>query len=522
MEVTVAGLRSVPVGAVPQVSSIAEQAERELSVAVRGRLSRQDVDRLSYARDMWPLGLLWVRQGRTPTPPDFVAWPGDEREVIALIDVARRLKVPLIPFGAGSGVCGGTWAVQGGVAVDLKRFDAIGEVDVRGRFVDVGAGVMGETLERRLNARGFTLGHFPSSIYTSTVGGWLAARSAGQLSSRYGKIEDMVISVRFVTGTGELVVTPPRPFRGPDLQQLFIGSEGTLGMFTGARLRVHPLATGRSFRGFQLPTLGDGLTAIRQMFHDGLRPAVVRLYDPLDTALVGSGHSSDEVVPPSQRGPLETEVVPALLRVLAPQALGRSGLLNRAGALFKKSRLIVMFEGDAQRSAEEEAAARRICTRLGAADLGPEPGEHWLAHRYDVSFRMSKIIEAGAWADTMEVATTWDRVERVYAAVKQAAAPHALVICHFSHAYVEGCSLYFSFVAAAADEQTSRERYDTLWRVALSAAMSAGANVSHHHGIGLLKARALQDSLGDGRVALQQLKTFFDPAGIMNPGKLGL
>lgn len=515
----VTAIASHPVGALPAPSARALAVEAQLKTLLGGRVSHTDQDRLSYARDMWPLALLWIRAGRTPPPPDLICWPKNEDELTAIIQLGRKEKLALIPFGAGSGVCGGTWAIHGGISIDLKRFDSIGEVDEVHRTVDVGAGVMGETLERRLNSRGWTLGHFPSSIYMSTVGGWLAARSAGQLSSKYGKIEDMVASVTFITGTGEKLVTPERPFSGPDLSQVLIGSEGTLGIFTAARLRVFPVATGQVFHGFEFKSVPDGLEAIRQIFCAGLRPAVVRLYDPFDTAIVGKGKPSHRKSAP---GVLRHEVLPALLRIVAPQTLGRPKLFNYATRLFARSRLILMFEGDAARCAEEDRAARAICAGLSGADLGEEPGKHWYAKRYDVSYRMSKVIDAGAFADTMEVATTWDKVHAVYEKVHHAARAHAFVLCHFSHAYLEGCSLYFSFVGSAASEPEMLERYEALWTDALSAAVSAGANVSHHHGVGIFKARAMQDSLNEGRTLLAALKRHFDPDGVMNPGKLGL
>ncbi|MBL8950598.1 MAG: FAD-binding oxidoreductase, partial [Myxococcaceae bacterium] len=303
--------------------------------------------------------------------------------------------------------------------------------------------------------------------------------------------------------------------------QLLIGSEGTLCVFTRARLRVFPLAEARAFHAYDFKSLTDGLEAIRLMFRAGLRPSVVRLYDPFDTAIVGDRAPHTETTSPAAGPLLSRELLPALYRVLAPQTLGRPGLMNRAASLFKKSRLVLVFEGEAQRANDEDLAARTLCARLGAADLGPKPAEQWLEARYDVAYRMSKVFEGGAFADTFEVAAPWERVLEIYERVRAAVSPHAFVLCHFSHAYLDGCSLYFSFVGAAG-EGHERERYETIWRIALSAAQSAGANVSHHHGVGLLKARALQDALGEGRHALKWLKDHFDPDGVMNPGKLGL
>ncbi len=223
----------VSVSALPPPSEAATALAQELAALLPGRVSLQEQDRLCYARDMWPQGLIWIREGRTPPPPDLVAWPKSEEEIAEVIRLARARKVPVIPFGAGSGVCGGTWAVQGGIALDLKRLEDVGAVDPDRLTVEAGAGVIGEVLERKLNAQGYTLGHFPSSIWMSTLGGWLAARSAGQLSNRYGKIEDMVLSVRAVTGRGELLVTPERPLRGA-------GPRAAADRLGGHALHLHP------------------------------------------------------------------------------------------------------------------------------------------------------------------------------------------------------------------------------------------------------------------------------------------
>lgn len=518
----VSALRSFSAAALPPPSEAARAALAELSDALAGRVSSADQDRLCYSRDMWPKALLWIRQGRIPPPPDLVAWPADEGEVAEAIRVARAHRLAVVPFGAGSGVCGGTWAIRGGIALDLKRLDRVGTVDPERRRVEAQAGVIGEVLERQLSAQGFTLGHFPSSIYMSTLGGWLAARSAGQLSNKYGKIEDMVLAVRAVAGTGERIVTPERPLPGPDLAPLLIGSEGTLCVFTSASLRVHPKPELRTFRGFRFRSMADGVDAIRALFRDGLRPAVVRLYDPLDTELVGRGRSRGEhrTRAPSLRTPLKANLLPALLRRLSPHVLGRPAALNRAAELLRSCLLVLSFEGEAGRSERDDRRARAVCAQVGGVDLGEEPGRRWFESRYDVSFKMSKVLDHGAFADTMEVAATWDKVLEVYDAVRAAVRPLAFTLCHLSHAYLEGCSLYFSFVGAAAGDEALERRYESLWSTALSAAIRAGATVSHHHGVGLLKQAAFAEELGEGRRYLAALKSTFDPDGIMNPGKL--
>lgn len=508
---------------VPPPSALALEVARALGQRLPGRVSTREQDRVSYARDLWPKALLWIRQGRLPPPPDLVVWPRTEAEVAEVIFFARERKLPVIPFGAGSGVCGGVWAVRGGIALDLKKLERVGVVDADALTVEAEAGVIGEVLERNLNRQGYTLGHFPSSIYMSTLGGWLAARSAGQLSNKYGKIEDMVLSVRAVTGRGEPLATPERPFAGPDLAQVLLGSEGTLCAFTQAKLRVHPLPEHRAFRGFQFKDVSHGVEAIRQLYREGLRPAVVRLYDPFDTAIVGRSHGQAHVrTAPSLKTAFRADVVPQLLRQLTPRTLGRPRFFNRVTSLLRSCLLVLVFEGELRRTQREEEAARELCLRLGGEDEGEAPARRWLETRYDVSYKMSPVLDAGGFADTMEVATTWDKVLDVYERVREAVAPWAFVLCHFSHAYVEGCSLYFSFAASGGSEAEQEQRYDGLWQAALGAAMSAGATVSHHHGVGLLKAKALLEELGDGRRLLFGLKRAFDPEGIMNPGKLGL
>ncbi|MHB8876871.1 MAG: FAD-binding oxidoreductase, partial [Myxococcaceae bacterium] len=490
--------------------------------ALKGRVSTLEQDRLSYSRDLWPKALLWIRQGRIPAPPDLVVWPATEEEVLRVIAVARAHRMAVVPFGAGSGVCGGVWAVKGGISLDLKRLDQVGQVDEEHRTVEAGAGIIGEVLERRLNEQGFSLGHFPSSIYMSTLGGWLAARSAGQFSNKYGKIEDMVLAVTAVTGSGQVVRTPERPCSGPDLTQLLVGSEGTLCAFTSAKLRVHPLPEHRTFRGLRFRTVAEGVEAIRLVYRAGLRPAVVRLYDPFDTMLVGREKPHKvPPTPPSLRSTLSKDIVPLLLRSLAPRTLGRPALLNRATDFLKHCLLVLLFEGEAKRAVREDEQAKAICVRAGGADLGEEPGRHWYAKRYAVSYKMSKVVDDGAYADTMEVAATWDKVMDVYDRVRAAMSPYAFVLCHFSHAYLEGCSLYFTFTASDVNEAEMERRYDKAWKVSLQAAISAGATVTHHHGVGLLKQSQLLEELGDGRRMLAALKKAYDPDGVMNPGKLG-
>src|SRR5689334_24565063 len=279
-----------------------DRIRKELEAIVGPRrVSLRAVDLDTYSRDMWPRLLFARREGELPAPlPDAVVWPESAREVATIVRAARAMKVPVIPYGGGSGVCGGVVPIRGGITIDLKRMQALRAVRGDELIADVEAGLSGERFERELARRGFTFGNFPSSIYCTTVGGWLATRAAGQLSTKYGKVEDRVAGLTVVTGRGEVIETdgPHRALRGPSWTQLVLGSEGTLGVITSARLRVAPAPQLRVFRGFEVDRVETGVQAIRRVLQRGLRPAVVRLYDELDTLLSSmSSHEEAGAVP---------------------------------------------------------------------------------------------------------------------------------------------------------------------------------------------------------------------------------
>lgn len=483
-------------------------------------------DRDACARDMWPRTTLDWMADEPPRPPDAVVWPGDPAQVAAVVRRCAAARVPIVPFGAGSGVCGGAQPVRGGIVVDLKRLKRVRWVDPAAGVAEVEAGLVGELLERRLEAQGLTLGHFPSSILCSTVGGWLAARSAGQCSSRYGKIEDMVVDLEVVTGDGRVRRTPPAgaPGVGSDWIQIFVGSEGTLGILTAATLRVHPLPPARRFRGWLVPDVDAGLEVMRRTMQAGLRPAVLRLYDPLDTALVGAGPDDE---PPSSAGHLGRlkaalgDAAPGLRRRATAALLASPRLVNlAAGALPRRCLLVTVSEGDEAEARETDEAIARFARPAGARDLGEGPGRRWLAHRYDVSYKQSRVYMDGAFVDTFEVATTWSGLRALYDAVRRAVAPHVVVMAHFSHAYPGGCSIYFTFAGSAPTPAAMRERYDAAWRAALEAAASAGACIAHHHGVGLSRLPYMDREHGEARRWFDALKPVLDPAGILNPGKV--
>jgi alkyldihydroxyacetonephosphate synthase len=545
-------------GSIVQPAVDIDRLQRELeSIFGPRRVSLRAVDLDTYARDMWPRLLIAYRDGIPPPHrPHAVVWPETVREVIAVVRLARELRIPIIPYGGGSGVCGGAVPLFGGITIDTKRMQAVRSVHSDELVCDVEAGLNGERFERELERRGYTFGHFPSSIYCSTVGGWLATRAAGQLSTKYGKVEDRVAGLTVVTGRGEVIETdgPNRALRGPNWTQLIVGSEGTLGIITSARLRVSPAPQLRVFRGFEVDDVQTGVEAIRRVLQKGLRPAVVRLYDELDTLINSFGHDKTEDAHPlrAPAPPIETGALPGYPGAPPPKddgivdrllalakgkglrgsamktALGHSELVNRVfGTVAEKiarrgCRMIIGLEGARIRTEIEAALTFAELEAAGARDKGEDPGWAWLKHRYHVSYRMSPVFREGAFVDTMEVASSWERLTDLYHSVRTAIGHHAVVMAHFSHAYADGCSIYFTFAGHAPDAAAASRIYDAIWRDGLEATTRVGGTISHHHGVGLLKAPFMAGEHREAMAIFEAAKASLDPDGIFNPGKMGL
>lgn len=486
------------------------------------RMSRDPADMASYSRDLFPRHHMAVRAGNVSThPPLAVVWPEKTEDVVRLVRYAIEHRVSLVPFGAGSGVCAGVLPTEHTLVVDLKRMSAIRELDRSARTVTVEAGHMGLPFEETLNRAGLTLGHFPSSILCSTVGGWVAARSAGQASGLYGKIEDMVVALECVTGRGDVVRLVHRP-HGPSLVPAIVGSEGTLAIVTAAKLRLHRAPSVRGFASWSLPTMRDGWNAMREMFQTGLRPAVLRLYDPFDAMLARRGSvrarkSGDGV----GRGT-------AALRAILSRPNAWSELLDSsvASSAMGGALLVAIFDGQGDGVFDDVTRAREIAERNGTFE-GEAPARKWLLHRYSVSYRQAPLFARGLFVDTMEVAATWSKLGALYDGVRAAIGSRAFVMAHMSHAYPDGCCIYFSFAGVAEPDKRDVEwnaacdaRYDAIWRDALSAAIEAGGTIAHHHGVGRSKAPRLGDELGRGLDVQRALKRAFDPHGVLNPGAL--
>lgn len=492
----------------------------------RVRLDERPSERRAHARDLWPRGTLKLAAEHDPgASPLAVAFPEDEAQVAACLAFASERGVPVVPWGAGSGVCGAAAGRTDAIALDLKLLRDIGTVEDRGDHgvVDVGAGVLGQHLEDAIEVQGWATRHSPSSIWCSTVGGWAVGRSAGQFSSKYGKFEDMALGLRVVTprgsfGTGEWF-DPSNPISaGRDLHEWVLGSEGALGVVTRVRTRVARVAKARWLRGYRFHTPEAAWNVMRTVLQADLRPCAVRLYDAVDTKVAGKGTVGKVKKDNAWLDALRdlVEHTPALRKHALALPLALPRLLNTiVQGVSGDCVLILGFEGEPEEVAASSEKGHGIVLAGGGIDLGAEPGEHWYEHRHEVSYKVSPIYSHGGFADTMEVCALWSRLPALYAGVRAALGGYGLVMAHFSHVYREGCSIYFTFAGRG-----SVAVYDAAWSAALAAAAAAGGTVAHHHGVGQLKQYAAGRELAGIAPMFRSLRAELDPAGILNPGRM--
>jgi alkyldihydroxyacetonephosphate synthase len=439
-----------------------------------------------HATDHLPTALLARRTSSIPPLPAAVVRPAGVEQVSAVLRWAHERRTPIVPFGAGSGVCGGVAMPADAVVVDLRAMNRIIDIDDKSMLVRAEAGVMGPDLSSELESAGHFLGHEPQSIGISTVGGWVATRACGQLSARYGGIEDLIAGLEAVLPDGRVARsrTTPRSSTGPDVARLMIGSEGTLGIVTEATLRIHPMPEGRVDRAVRFEHMADGVAACRGLARSELSPTLVRLYDREDSFVAFSNLED----PPT--GPL----------------------------------LMLSFDGrDAQNRADEAVAG------LQADELDPGIVEFWWAHRNDAVGSFITIMSGEgvlgphAMIDTMEVAGTWTVLRALYHDLKEALSVEAdFVGCHLSHVYPDGACLYFTMGSACPDDEVALTTHARWWETGMKVCIASGGSISHHHGIGRLKAPWIRSELGEWFEVLLAVKAAIDPHSIMNPGALGL
>lgn len=460
-----------------------------------GTVRTDDQIRRERAIDSWALALLRRVRGDDLPAPDAVVFPARTEEVATILTWASETATAVIPRGGGSGVCGGAEADRGAVVLDLSLMDRIGDVDPVSRTVGVQAGVRGDRLEETLAGHGLTVGHYPQSIAVSTVGGWIAASSAGQASSGFGAIEDVLLGLTAVLPDGEILRcrAVPRSAAGPDLRRLLVGSEGTLGVITEATLACRKRPAAWEWLAFGFPDFGALATALRKVVQAETGAAVVRGYDETDASL-------------------------------------GFGALGHQGGCVALAGFPVGLAAGKQAAGKQAAGPQAAAETLGekGTDLGARYGEHWWQHRNDAVQTYAQIMGPerafgpGVIVDTMEVAGLWSAVPRLYGSIRDALRPHAQAVgCHLSHLYPSGSSLYFTFLIGGADDRDAEDKYRTAWAQAARNCIAAGGTITHHHGAGRLKAPYLAGDLGQtGAGVLARIRAALDPAGIMNPRSL--
>ncbi|MFE1849246.1 FAD-binding oxidoreductase [Streptomyces sp. NPDC059489] len=468
-----------------------------LLAAVGGEHLRTDAEsRIRHMRGKSTPDLLRIREGDTTDIPAAVVLPASHDEVLAVLKACVVHDVAVVPFGGGTSVVGGL-APEGRrlfVALDLRRMDALLALDPVSRTATLQPGLRAPHAEALLAEHGFTLGHFPQSYEWATIGGFAAARSSGQASAGYGRFDEMVLGLTVATPAGTLEAgRAPRSAAGPDLRQLVLGSEGAFGVITSVTVRIRPVPRIRRYEGWRFDSFEAGAAALRRLAQDGPRPTVLRLSDETET-LVG---------------------------LAQPDAIGSAGAEQAVGCL-----AIAGYEGTEEDTSYRRERAAAVLSECGGTCVGPEPGERWVHGRYSAPYLRDALLDAGAFAETLETAAFWSRLPELYASVREAvigtlgaSGTPPLVMCHISHVYENGASLYFTVVSAQGDDPVAH--WAPAKRAANEAIMAAGGTISHHHGVGTDHRDWYVQEAGLLAVdALQAVKRRLDPTGLLNPGIL--
>ncbi len=480
----------------PEPGRLPEQARTALAAVVGEAYVRDDDEsRIRHTRGKSTPDLLRIRAGAVSDAPDAVVLPADHDEVLDVLRACAEHRVAVVPFGGGTCVVGGLSprAHDGFVALDLRRMNRLLRLDEVSRTATLQPGLRGPQVEALLAERGYTLGHFPQSFEWATVGGFAAARSSGQASAGYGRFDDMVMALRVATPQGTLELgRAPRSAAGPDLRQLVLGSEGAFGVITSVTVRVRPKPRSKVYEGWRFTSFAAGQAALRALAQDGPLPTVLRLSDETET----------------------------LIGLADPEAIG-AGLDSAAGCL-----AIAGYEGTAQETAARRERAHAVLRDAGGEFLGEEPGDKWAHGRFSAPYLRDALLDAGAFAETLETAAFWSDIPALYEAVRDAltrklaeAGTPPLVMCHVSHVYPAGASLYFTVVSAQGEHPVAH--WTPAKQAANDAILAAGGTISHHHGVGTDHRDWYAREVGPlGSAVLHAVKNQLDPAGILNPGIL--
>lgn len=454
-----------------------------LSAVVGVEHVASDLDsRWAHTRGYSTTDLLKDRAGDTSDMPDAVVYPASHDEVQELLTGCAERDLAVVPFSGGTSVVGGLAPSRRFVTVDLRRLDQLVDLDEISRTATLQAGVRGPAAEAFLAKHGYTLGHFPQSYEGASIGGYAAARSSGQSSAGYGRFDQMVVALTLATPRGTIELgRAPMSAAGPDLRQLVLGSEGAFGIITSVVVRIRPRPTERHFEGWRFESFDAGLAAVRRLAQDGPLPTVLRLSDEVETAV----------------------------NLADPDVLGGGS----GGVL-----AIIGFEGPYNQATAD------VLTAAGGKNLGADPGETWRVGRYRAPYLRDPLLDEGALVETLETAAFWSRIPALKTAVTEAlvgalGSTPPLVLCHISHVYETGASLYFTVICAQSDDPV--EQWRTAKRAANQAIADAGGTISHHHGVGTDHRDAYATEIGPLAVeTLRAVKQTLDPDDVMNPGIL--
>ena len=453
-------------------------------------VSTRASDLLVYSTDWSWMPQMWLDRGQEPVAADVIVHPGSPEEISGVLKIANVYRLPVVPWGGGSGTQGGAAPIFGGIVLDVKRLDQILEIDEVSLTVRAQAGIVGTQLEWALNEKGLTLPHYPASANAATLGGYLAARGSGVISTKYGKAEDLVLSIQAVMPDGTIIRTPPvrSHASGPGLLNFLVGSEGTLGVITEATMQIEHQPETRLFRAMLFDDLSRALEAGRRIMVSRLEPMVLRLYDPGSTATL-------------------------VKRVLNQDVQG--------------AYLILGFDGFAEIAAAQEQRALAICLEQGARDLGRKSGEEWWEHRYDFYYPPLSLSLPKMYG-TIETVCTFANIEPLYRAKKAAiedgfAEWKVRYLAHFSHWFPWGVMVYDRFIIdePPQDPHEALRLHNRIWTTAARTSLAHGGMLNEHHGIGLKLGRLMREQYGAAWPTLEAIKHALDPRGIMNPGKLG-
>lgn len=484
------------------------------SITDSGQIRTDRASRVFHSMGRSYRDLICLRSGRIPAPPDAVVYPTSHTQVRRVLDVAARHGVAVIPFGGGSSVVSGlepAAELRPVICMDMVRMNRVLEIDPVSQTARVEAGIYGPDLEQILGGKGYTLGHFPQSFEFSTLGGWIATRGAGHKSNRYGKIENMVLSLKAAL-PGADVETPqvPSAAAGSDLTQLLIGSEGALGVITEARIKIWPLPATEWFGAYLFPDFASGCACIREIMGKGLRPATIRLSDEDETRALMAEASVKET------GGMKRFV----MEKVAPRYLASKGVdINRCCLL------LVVGEGSAAEIREEKKAVTKACRAHGGIRAGAGPARAWHETRYSAPYLRDEMIGQGLLVETLETAATWDNLNKLYNSVRKAVAEslnmngrRGVVMTHISHSYPQGANLYLTFIGPM-EQGAEEDQWRRIKKAATDAIIQNQGSISHHHGVGRDHKPWLERFWGAELTrAFSQAKTALDPQAVCNPG----